>query len=127
MLSRKALAIASLSTIVCSQAALTAIVSNPAKADDGFTTATFLSWSQESKNGYIGTATMMAGLIAKENRAGQAECIDAWNIAHHKDGFKPVINAMKRLPDYHPLAIISAVIEKECGDFKYATKSAALP
>ena len=127
MLSRKALAIASLRTIVCSQVVFTAIFTTPAIAADVLTTKKFLDWSPEAQRNFIITTTMMGGLIAAKNREGQAECIDAWNATHQNDGFKPVIDAMKKLPDYHPLAIVSAVIEKACGDFKYTTKAAALP
>ncbi|MFA5951674.1 MAG: hypothetical protein WC807_15460 [Hyphomicrobium sp.] len=127
MLSRKALAIASLSTIVCSQAVLTAVVSNPAMAEDTFKTSDFLNLPPENQRGYVTTAAMAAGLIAAGNRKEQAKCIDDWGAEHRKDGYKPVIDAMKRLPDYHPMAIIIAVFEKACGEFKYAAKSAALP
>lgn len=91
------------------------------------TTKKFLEWSPENQKGFIITTTMMGGLIAAKNRNGQAQCIDTWNATHQKDGFKPVIDAMRKYPDYHPLAIVSAVIEKACGDFKYTTTASVQP
>ena len=107
-------------------AALAVSISTGANADT-LTTKKFLEWTPESQKGFVVTATMMAGLIATENRTEQAKCIDDWNAAHEKDGFQPVIEAMRTYPDYHPIAIVSAVIEKACGDFKYETTAVALP
>lgn len=118
MLSRKAIAIATLSTIVCNGAAV---------ADDGFKSSEFLRLPVEKQRGYISTAATAAGVIANLNRAGQAKCIDDWGVKYSESGYQPVIEAMKKLPDYHPMAVTLTVIEKACGEFKYARATAASP
>lgn len=118
MLSRKVLAIASLCTIVCAQAG---------SAAEGFKSSEFLQLPVEKQRGYISTAATAAGVIANLNRAGQAKCIDDWGVKHSEGGYQPVIDAMKKLPDYHPMAVTLTVIEKACGEFKYAKATAASP
>ncbi|MTD94353.1 hypothetical protein GIW81_08400 [Hyphomicrobium sp. xq] len=118
MLSRKALAIASLCTIVCTQAGI---------AEEGFKSSEFLGLSVEKQRGYISTAATAAGVIANLNRAGQAKCIDDWVGQYSASGYQPVIAAMKKLPDYHPMAVTLTVIEKACGEFRYAKATAASP
>jgi len=110
-MSRKALTIASLSTIVC--------IAASAQAQETFKSAKFLTYPAESQKSYIGTAVMMAGVIASQNVPDQASCVDRWATSHESTGYKPVIDAMKRLPEYHPTAVILAVLDKECGSFKY--------
>lgn len=114
------LVLASLSAIVCS--------SPPAAAaGEGFKSSEFLAWSPENQRGYITTAATAAGVIANMNRDGQARCIDDWGAKYREGGYQPVIEAMKRLPDYHPMAVTIAVIQKACGGFEYALKSGARP
>lgn len=110
MLSRKALALATLSTIVCSGAAV---------ADEGFKSSEFLTWSVESQRSYITTAATAASVIVAANVRDQAKCIDDWGIKHRAEFYQPVLEAMKKLPDYHPMAVTIAVLEKACGEFKY--------
>lgn len=119
MLSRKAQAIASLSTIVCAFAT--------GAAAEGFKTSEFLNLPAENQRGYISTAATAAGVIANMNRAGQAKCIDDWVGKYADAGYQPVVEAMKKLPQYHPMAVTLAVIEKACGTFKYSTATAASP
>lgn len=120
MLSRKTLAIASLCTIVC-------ILPLTVSAGDMFKTSEFLAWPAESQRAYITTSALAAGAIANMNRNGQAKCIDDWVGQHRADGYQPVIDAMKKLPEYHPMAVTIAVIEKACGSFKYATATSGSP
>lgn len=110
MLSRKVLAIASLSTIVCSQAAV---------AEEAFKSSEFLAWSPQSQRSYITTAATAASVIVAANVQAQAKCIDDWGIKYRDVFYQPVIDAMKKLPDYHPMAVTIAVLEKACGEFKY--------
>ena len=118
MLSRKVIAIASLSTIVCAQASI---------AGQGLKSSEFLGWSPEHQRGFISTAAIAAGVIANLNRAGQAKCIDDWAAKYREGGYQPVIKAMKKLPDYHPMAVTLTVIENFCGEFKYSKATAATP
>ena len=111
MLSRKALAIASLSTIVCSGAG---------HAADGFKASEFLKFPQENQKGYISASAMMAGLIATQNVPDQAKCIDRWVADEATRGYPRIAEAMKAHGDYHPTAVIMSVLQKECGAVKYA-------
>ena len=110
MLSRKFIVIASLSTIVCTQSGI---------ADEGFTSSEFLGWSPESQRSYITTAATAASVIVAANVRDQSKCIDDWGIKYREDFYQPVLEAMKKLPDYHPMAVTIAVLEKACGEFKY--------
>jgi hypothetical protein len=109
MLSRKAIVIASLSTIVCSAAF----------ADDGFKSSKFLTYPADSQKSYIGTSVMMAGTVASLNNPAQAKCVDDWAAEHQGSGYDPVISAMRKFPDDHPSGLILAVLVKACGPFKY--------
>lgn len=110
MLSRKALAIASLCTIVCAQAGI---------ADEAFKSSDFLAYSQDSQKSYIASSAMMAGLIASQNSPAQAACIDGWGVKQREVGYAAVIEAMRKFPAHHPSAVIVAVLDKSCGSFKY--------
>ncbi len=110
--------LASLCTIVCMQGSI---------AEEAFRSSDFLTWSADNQRGYITTAATAAGVIANMNRAGQAKCIDDWVGQHRVSGYSPVIDAMKKLPNYHPMAVTLTVIEKACGEFKYAKAIAASP
>jgi hypothetical protein len=113
MLSRKALAVASLSTIVCS-------LVTGAFAGDGFTTSEFLSQPAKNQSGYIVSSAMMAGLIAAQNTPDQAKCIDKFVAAQEPLGYPRILEAMKQYGQYHPTAVILSVLQKECGSLKYA-------
>jgi len=112
MLSRKALAIASLSTIVCSMA-------GGALAGEAFKSSQFLTYSAEARQSYITSSAMMAGLIASQNNPRQGKCIDDWIARQSAQGYASVVEVMKRYPDHHPSAVIVAVLDKACGSFKY--------
>jgi len=84
-----------------------------------FKSSDFLEYPSESQKGYILSSVMMAGVIATQNRPSQAECIDAWVAQHHESGYRPIIEAMRTYPDDHPMGLIVAVLQKECGSFKY--------
>lgn len=108
----KLLALATLSTMVCSTSASTA-------SADSFKGADFLQLSEGSQHNYVLSSSMMAGVIASHNLPSQAKCIDAWVDKQGKRAFKPVTIAMKKFTDYHPTTVIFAVLQKACGKFKY--------
>lgn len=116
MLSRKALAIASLCTIVCS-------VSAAAEAKDEFKSKEFLTWSHEGQKSYIMASVVMAAFIAAaQNKADLSKCIGQWMTDSDAAGFPSVKEAMTRFPDYHPSGVIVAILEKACGSFKHVGK-----
>lgn len=110
MLSRKALVIASLCTIVCTQAS---------NADEAFKSSKFLQYAPDVQRSYVSTTTVAAWLVASQNNKSQAKCIDEWGAANRDSGYQPVLDAMRRFPEDHPTALILAVLQKQCGTFKY--------
>lgn len=110
MFRRKALAIASLCTIVCSGGAV---------ADDGFKASQFLSHTAEGQSGYITSSAMMAGLIAAQNKPEQAKCIDEFTATQKGEGYPRIIEAMRQYGDYHPTAVILSVFQRACGSLKF--------
>jgi len=110
MLSRNAIATASLSTIVCSGAAV---------ADEGFKSSKFLTYAADAQKSYIGTAAVAATTIASLNSEPQAKCLGGWVTQYGDGGYQPVIDAMRKYPDDHPMGLILAVLQKACGPFKY--------
>lgn len=109
MLSRNALALASLSTIVCSAAL----------ADDDFKSSKFLTYPADAQANYISTSAVAAASIAALNSQSQGKCLGDWVSKHRAGGYQPVMDAMRKYPDDHPTGLILAVLQKECGAFKY--------
>lgn len=109
MLSRKELVIASLCTVVCSAGATA----------EEFKSAKFLTYSAEAQANYISTSAVAAASIAALNSSAQAKCLGDWVAQHSASGYQPVIDAMRKYPDDHPTGLILAVLQKQCGPFKY--------
>lgn len=101
-------------------------VATAAMAEDTLKSSEFLTWTIENQRGYINTAANAAFVIAGFNKEAQSKCIAQWIVDNRPTGYKPVIDAMKGLPNYHPMGVTIAVIQKACGPFKYSTASAAL-
>lgn len=111
MLSRKALALASLCTIVCTQVGV---------ADEAFKSSKFLTYSAEQQKGYIGTAVVAATVIASLNSQAQSKCLGDWVAEHSNGGYQPILDAMRKYPDDHPMGLIMSVLQRDCGPFKYS-------
>ncbi len=90
-----------------------------AHSAESFKSSEFLKYSAWSQQGYITTAAGMAGVIATQNNRSQATCIDNWLAKHRTNGFQPIISAMTKNPEYHPMGIIAGILQKACGSFKY--------
>ncbi|WP_171168101.1 hypothetical protein [Ruegeria sp. HKCCA0370] len=91
-------------------------------AADGFTSADVLEWPEASQNNYFQTSVTMIGIVATqvEGREHIAECIDSWMGGGQESVPKRaavIRSVMEGIPEYHPQAVILAVIEKECGKF----------
>lgn len=89
---------------------------------ESFTSATVLEWSESDQDGYFQTSVTMIGIVATQTgKHGHiAECIDNWyggGDASQPQRSDRIREVMRALPDYHPQAVILAVIEKECGEF----------
>lgn len=103
------MAIASLSTIVCSAAL----------ADDGFKSSKFLTYAADAQKSYISTAVVAATTIASLNSASQAKCLGSWITEHSGGGYPTVMEVMRKYPDDHPMGLILAVLQRDCGPLKY--------
>ncbi|EKE68470.1 hypothetical protein [Oceanibaculum indicum] len=83
-----------------------------------FTSEKFLKWPAESQASYFRTSIGMTGVIASQLSQNVAPCIDAWYFADRvtQTQRNEAIRAlMRKYPDYHPQAVILALIQKECG------------
>ena len=81
----------------------------------GYTTEDFLKLEYPAQRSYIDANIGMASLIASQNNRTQGKCIDDWYYGDVDSTTRIILNIMRRLPDYHPRAVILAAIEKECG------------
>ncbi|ODR95210.1 hypothetical protein AUC70_05795 [Methyloceanibacter stevinii] len=115
MLSRKLQLFSSVCTIVCGLSS-----AGVAAEGEALTSKRFLEYPQTTRDNYISTAAMMAGVIATQNKPPQARCVDQWISKNHDSGFLPVVDAMKKFSDVHPAGVIIAVLTKACGSFKYS-------
>lgn len=86
---------------------------------ESFTGSDFVRLKRENQLGYIETAIGIAGLIAAENDKRQADCIDNWYYPDKSGKSDIIIEVMKENSEYHPRGIILAVLQKQCGSFKY--------
>lgn len=100
-------------------AALLALTYPQTGLAETFKASDFLKWQLKSQTTYIRTSVGMASLIAGRNSKQQGECLDEWyfNDTPLRDRF--ILDTMKRVPDYHPRAVILAVLEKQCGSLVY--------
>jgi hypothetical protein len=80
-----------------------------------------MAWTEGSRSTYIRTALMMANMIAIENNKKQADCIGNWYFEDQRGRDETMYRAMEKFPTHHPIGIIIAVIEKQCGRFKYVS------
>lgn len=91
-------------------------------AADDFTAADVLGWSAESQASYFQTSVTMIGIVATQTgeHGHIAECIDGWYggaEAGAEQRAERIRTVMGSLLEFHPQAVILAVIEDACGDF----------
>lgn len=103
-------------------AALIALYPQSSLADN-FTAADVLKWNEAQQDNYFRISVRMIGVVAAQmERNGHiAECIDAWHGGGEQSQparSKQIRSVMEGLPDYHPQALILAVVQKECGKFQ---------
>ncbi len=111
-MSRTTVALASLTTIVC-------IVASGTHAQEAFKSSKFLTYPADSQKSYIGTAVVAATTIASLNSASQAKCLGSWITKHSGGGYETIMEAMRKYPDDHPMGLILAVLQRDCGPLKY--------
>lgn len=90
---------------------------------DDFTSADVLTWEESAQDSYFNTSVGMIAILATQtgSHGHIADCLNDWYW--NEDGNDPEKNAairevMSGLTDYHPQAVILAVVEKHCGTFK---------
>ncbi len=86
------------------------------------TASDVLEWSAESQDSFFQTSVMMIAIVATQTgeHGHIAECIDGWyggGDASQPQRSERIREVFRTLPDYHPQAVILAVIEEACGDF----------
>ena len=96
-----------------------AISSTSVQAQNGFKSSDFLKYASSERENYITIAAGMAGVIATQNNAQQAKCVNGWIAQNRSTGYADVIQTMQKYPSYHPHGVIIAVLQKACGSFKY--------
>ena len=92
----------------------------PSHADGGLNSKAFLAQSEKSRTSYLRVSIMMAHMIAVENSQQQAACIGDWYSKDQAARDQYIFGVMKEYPDAHPMGILVAILEKQCGSFKYA-------
>lgn len=88
---------------------------------DSFTSADVLAWDRSQQDWYFQVSVGMAGIIASQNRGEQAECINDWYFAEDNkvEANTRIREAMARFQTFHPMGVLLAVIEKQCGQMKF--------
>ena len=91
----------------------------PSYAESRYTAEEFLTQPAASKSGYIQVSLMTANFIANQNDAKQGKCIGDWYDSNRTGTEEYILGIMAKNKNHHPLAIIMALAEKQCGEFSY--------
>ena len=86
----------------------------PAYAED-FTNTMFLAWDRQSQAGFFRTAIKTAALVIIRNNEQRGICIDRWYGSNPDQKEAYMLDIMRKYPDHHPVGIVLAVLEKQCG------------
>ena len=84
-----------------------------------FKSGEVLEWPRDSQSFYYRTSVAMAGLIAARNSKDHSNCVDQWYFLDTKKADEAITEMMRETPDYHPQAVILAMLQKACGSFTY--------
>ncbi len=96
--------------------------STPLYAKNIFKNSEFLKWNEENRSFYIRTSIGMASLIAAKNNKAHADCLAKWYFPNQSKKNVFIYGIMKQYPNHHPRGIIMAVLQKQCGSFRYVEK-----
>ena len=103
---------------IASATAMLFAVCMPAYAGQ-FTSAEFLKWKADTRDFYVRTTVGTASLIARQNDKRHAKCLEDWYFVDETKSNAEIYNAMEFNSEVHPRAIILAILQKNCGTFKY--------
>ena len=87
---------------------------------EGFTGKDFLTWSAEAQEAFFQNSVLMASTISSRLNADHASCVSDWYFA---DAAKrplrdaEILDTIKKRSDFHPSAVVLAVIERACGQY----------
>lgn len=89
-------------------------------ASEEFNGSKFLEWSMPSQTAYLQNSIVMAMTVSSRMSEAHSTCISQWFF--DADGFRDgreddLRKSISQYSDYHPGAIIVAIIERECGEF----------
>lgn len=91
-------------------------------ASQTFRGAEFAAWTRAQQDNYIQISVTMAGIVASQIKPQVATCIDTWYAptsgATKAERNKAIISAIGDNAEYHPSAVIYAMLENACGSLK---------
>ena len=90
-----------------------------------FKSSDFLTWGRDNRSWYLEVSVTMAASVASQNVKGQSACIYEWYFRNGEVNprrEKQIFDAMRSNPQYHPHAVILAVLQKACGSFSYKSQ-----
>lgn len=100
-------------------AALAVSFAGAAMAED-LTGAKFMAWTTQDRNGFISNAIITSAFIAASTSQEKARCLSDWSSQHLADNYQPIIDAVKKHPQFHPTSVVIAYMEKVCGPLRLA-------
>ena len=87
-----------------------------------FSAADVMKWDRKAQDFFIQTSVTMIGVVMTQARREYASCVDRWYAASDEKvrmgRHDQVLEVMRQYPDYHPQAVILAVVKKQCGALK---------
>lgn len=86
-----------------------------------FTGSQFLTWPRKSQDAFLQNSITMTGIVATQSQPEIADCIDDWygtDRKAHAPIHDSIIETIGDNRDYHPQAVLLAIIQKRCGSFE---------
>ncbi len=88
---------------------------------EGFTGNKFLTWPKASQDSYLRTSLTMASMILAQTNGETGACIDDWYFGDQETIERrnaELREEIQTFSEYHPSAVVAAMLQRECGDFK---------
>jgi len=100
------------------------VIPHKSFAEEKFTAAELLKWSEEGRRNYYQTSiTMMAATLA-QGESTYGKCVGGWfwldpetNPRINPDALSELDAGMKRFPSFDPRGVMLAWVKKICGPF----------
>ncbi|MBL4787288.1 MAG: hypothetical protein JKY49_17925 [Cohaesibacteraceae bacterium] len=78
-----------------------------------------MDWQKDNRDFYLDTTVGTAVAIAGQNDKPHAQCLEKWYFTDKDKATSDILEAMQANGNYHPRLIILAMLQKNCGTFKY--------